>query len=240
MKINVQKLAILFALLLPNTRLFSQNIQIHYDFRHTFYPELISSNYPSLSFEYFKTIDSLGSFLLKLQSDFNGNGNNMNQTFVQVSQNIKLWRPEFYLSLGYSGGLGVTTGNFGYYLNSAYSIGLSYPTEWRGAWLSFNLGYRYNSFDRPSHDAAFTFYFGRGLMDYKLFVSGNWVAWTENKFKEAGSVQNGKRMAFFADPQIWMKIRGKLSVGSRMNVYYNLLASDKLHVYPTLGLKCDF
>ena len=58
-----------------------QNVQLHYNFRHTLDPRTSASNYPSVSFEYFKNIDTLesGSFLFKLQADMNGEQKNVNQ-----------------------------------------------------------------------------------------------------------------------------------------------------------------
>ena len=46
---------------------FSQNLQLHYDVRHSIDNSSASSNYPSFSFEFFKEIDTAGtgSFLLK-------------------------------------------------------------------------------------------------------------------------------------------------------------------------------
>ena len=59
--------------------LVAQNVQLHYDFRHSLDPELNHKNYPSLSFEYFKEWDSLGSSLFKIQSDLNGENYNIGQ-----------------------------------------------------------------------------------------------------------------------------------------------------------------
>lgn len=232
----------IFLISLP-VNLRAQNIQFHYDVRHTIDPELHDKNFPSVSFEYFKEIDSLGSFLFKIQSDLNGENNNIGQTFIQVSQSIKFWKPKVYLSVNYSGGLGVAPPSYGYYLSNAFGLGVSLPFQWQGAWLNLNAQYRYTAFKAPSHDAQVTFYFWRGFLDYKLAVSGSIVAWTENRNQgtEFTSGLSGKKIAFFGDPQIWYKVKGGFSLGTRVNLLYNLI-EDKasLKIYPTIGMQYKF
>jgi hypothetical protein len=224
---------------------FSQNIQLHYDFRHSLDPELNPKNFPTFTFEYFKNIDTLnrGAFLFKIQADMKGSNNNAGQIFTQISQTLRFWKPKIFLSLSFSGGLGVTPSAYGFYLPNALGAGVSYPFQWRHAWFSCNLLYRYNAFDRPSYDPQFTFYFGRGFFNYRIFTAGSFVFWTENRNQgnEFTKDQHGKKLAFFGDPQIWFKIRNGFSVGSRINVFYHLISSDnRIQFYPTLGVKHQF
>lgn len=226
-------------------RALGQNIQLHYDFRHTLDPHTNASNYPSVSFEYFKNIDTLesGSFLFKMQTDFNGKHNNVSQVFVQLSQTLRFWNPKVYLSLNYTGGLGIAPGGYGYYLANSFAAGAAYPFQWRGAWLSASVLYRYNAFDKASHDTQMIFYFGKGLWNYKVFVGGSFVAWTENKNQgtDFTAEERGKKFSFFGDPQVWFKVADGLSVGSRINVYYHVITMDnKVQLYPTLGAKYQF
>jgi len=223
----------------------SQNLQLHYDFRHTIDPKLNSKNFPTFSFEYFKDVDTMstGSFLLKLQSDLKGKNNNMGQIFVQVSQSLRFWDPKVYLSLNYSGGLGVTPISSGFYISNSYGAGVSFPFQWKGAWFSANLIFRYNAFEEPSYDPQFTFYYGSGFNDYKVFTSGSFVFWTENRNQGNDYTKNlsGKKFTFFGDPQIWIRIKNGFSVGSRVNIYYHLLSeNNQIQLYPTLGTKYQF
>ena len=76
---------VLFSLFLVfSVPAFSQNLQLHYDFRHSIDPALNPGNYPGFSFEYFKNIDTLGtgSFLMKLQADLNGKNENIGQVYT--------------------------------------------------------------------------------------------------------------------------------------------------------------
>ena len=223
----------------------AQNLQLHYDFRHSLDPKVNPRNFPSVSFEYFRQLDTVGtgSFLLKMQADFKGQDGNVGQVFTQISQSLRFWKPKVYLSFNYSGGLGIANDAFGYYLANSFGLGISYPFQWKGAWLSAALLYRYNAFKRPSYDPQFTFYFGKGFFNYKIFVAGSFVFWSENRDRGEDYTDglSGKKFAFFGDPQIWFGIVKGLSVGTRINVFYHLITNDdRIQLYPTLGLKYQF
>lgn len=240
MKNSILSLFILFTI-----PVMSQNLQVHYDLRHSTDPELNKKNFPTFSFEYFKDIDTVGtgSFLLKMDVNLDGKNNNVGQVFTQISQSLKFWKPKVYLSVNYSGGLGVTATSYGYYISNAFGIGASYPFQWKGAWVAAALSFRVNVFDEPSYDPQFTLYFGRGFINYKIFAGGSFVFWTENKDQGNDYTKDlsGKKFAFFGDPQVWIKIKKGFSVGSRINVYYHLLSDDNvMQFYPTLGAKVQF
>lgn len=224
---------------------FAQNLQLHYDFRHTIDPKRATKNFLGFSFEYFKQIDtaSSGSFLLKMQCDMKGVKGNMGQIFVQASQSLRFWKPKIFLSFNYSGGLGVTDDAFGFYLVNSYAAGVSYPFQWKGAWMAANLLFRYNAFNEPSYDPQLTLYFGRGFNNYKIFAAGSFVFWTQNRNQGNDFTRHlkGKKFAFFGDSQVWVKIKNRFSVGSRINVFYHLLSDDhQIQFYPTLGTKYQF
>jgi hypothetical protein len=237
---------LIFSLLLAGfIPTFSQNFQVHYDFRHSIDPDVNKNNFPSFTFEYFRNIDTLGtgSFLFKMQADLKGTKGNAGQIFTQVSQTLRFWKPKIYLSLNYSGGLGVTATAFGFYIPNSLGVGISYPFQWHGAWLATNVLYRYNAFQQPSYDPQFTFYFGKGFCNYRIFVAGSIVSWTQNRDQGDDFTRNlrGKKLAFFGDPQIWIKIRNGFSMGSRVNVFYHLITEkNKIQLYPTVGMKYQF
>jgi hypothetical protein len=239
------KIHILLLVLASAIRVNAQNLQFHYDFRHTLDPANNSRNFPFFSFEYFRQLDTVGtgSFLIKVQGDLRGQRSNMGQVFMQLSQSIKFWQPPWYLYLSYSGGLGVNPDAFGFYIANSYGAGFSHPFQWRGAFLSLAFSFRYNAFERPSYDPQLTFYFGKGFFNYKIFVAGSFVCWTQNRDLGMDFTRelSGKKLAFFGDPQVWVKIYGGISAGSRVNVFYNVI-SDKNSIlfYPTIGLKYQF
>lgn len=239
------KISFLFLLMFIITGSFAQNLQVHYDLRHSTDPKLNARNFPTFSFEYFKEVDTMktGSFLFKLDAHLDGKHNNTGQVFTQISQSLRFWKPKIYLSLNYSGGLGVTETSNGYYLANAFGIGVAYPFQLYQAWFSTSVSFRINVFDKPSYDPQLTIYFGRGFINYRLFVAGSFVFWTENKNQgnEYTKDFTGKKFAFFGDPQCWIRIKKGLSVGSRFNIYYHVLSADnRLRVYPTIGIKYQF
>ncbi len=83
------KYFLLFLLVISFTKLFSQNLQIHYDFRHTIDPAHNSQNFPTLYFEYFKSQNDTssfikpGAFFLKVEDDLQGAGDNIGKAFIQ-------------------------------------------------------------------------------------------------------------------------------------------------------------
>ncbi|MBF9222597.1 DUF5020 family protein [Hymenobacter ruricola] len=227
----------------PGTQ--AQNLQLHYDLRHTLQPAANKANFPTFSFEYFKNTDSLnrGSFLLKLQADLTGPRYNAGQVYLQLTQTLRFWQPKVFLALSYTGGLGATPDGYGYYLSNALGTGLAYPFQWKGGWFSASVLYRYSAFAVPSHDPQLMFYFGRGFFHYRLFAAGSLVGWTENRNQGTAPTADlsGKKAAFFADPQLWLSVRKGFSVGTRVNVFYHLLTTDNtVQLYPTLGTKYQF
>lgn len=237
---------LLFSLLLTfSLTVFPQNLQVHWDFRHLIDPTINPKNFPSFNFEYFKNIDTVGSgsFLIKIDSRLDGRRNNTGQVFTQISQSIKFWKPKVYLSVTYSGGLGVTESAFGYYLPNSFGVGPAYSFQFRGAWIATSAYFRINVFDRPSYDPQVTIYFGKGVFNYKIFIAGSFVFWSQNKNQGNDFTKDleGKKIAFFGDPQIWFKIRNGFSAGSKINVYYHVLTdNDQIQFYPTLGMKYQF
>lgn len=222
--------------------LYSQELQLHYDFRHSVDPKLNSKNFPLINFKYFKELDTLGtgSFLLEAQSFLNGEDKNIGQTFFQISQSIKFWKPKVYLSLNYSGGLGVAPPFYGYYISNAYGVGISYPLAYTKIWFNFNLMSRYSN---KKMNPQFNFYVGGGFFNYRLMYSSSIVSWTTDKNDglPANAHKKGKKIAFFGDPQIWYGIGKGFSVGSRVSLYYQVLSDeDRLMAYPTLGIKKGF
>jgi len=221
-----------------------QSLQWHYDFRHSLYPKLNAVNFPTFTFEYFKNLDSAkGSFLIKVQTDLSGKSNNVGQVFTQITRTLRFWKPPVQLALSYSGGLGVAPASFGFYISNAFAAGASYPFQWKGAYLVTNLQLRYNAFDAPSYDPQFTFYFGKGYNNYKLFVTASFTFWTQNRNQGNVATQDltGKVFEFFGDPQLWYRVYKGVSIGTRIYVYYHVLSGDnQVQFYPTIGIKNQF
>ncbi|HZE83575.1 MAG TPA: DUF5020 family protein [Puia sp.] len=235
----------------------AQNLQLHYDLRHTVAPGNNPHNFPTLYFEYFKNQDTgpdsvkpgsilikPGSFLMKMQADFNGADNNQGKFYMQVSQSLRFWKPKIYLSLQYSGGLGVTEPKqYSYYIANTFSVGADYVFQWKKAWFSAVLNYKYIPYKKPSNDFLYTLYWWKGLLNYKLELAGDFSVWRENKDHGDGNADGvkGKRFFFFAEPQIWYNVNKTLALGTRINMYYHVYTSENdFQSYPTVAVKCKF
>src|SRR5262245_13895883 len=90
----------------------AQEVQLHYDLRHTVDPETNPGNFPSVTFKGFKAL-AFGSFLLKMEGDFDGTRHNLSKVYFEMSQTLRFWTPSIYIHLEYTGGLGVFDGGTG-------------------------------------------------------------------------------------------------------------------------------
>ena len=236
------KYRILILSLVLVTPLSSQNLQLHYDVRHSIDPSRNPKNYPTLYYEYFKGQDS-GSFLLKVQTDFTGEMNNVGQFYTQISRLFRFWEPKIYAQAEYSGGVGVADpGQFGYYISNTFSAGAAYPFQWRGGYFSASLSYSYTAFKRPSQDPLFSFYWWEGLFNYHAEFAGDFEAWTQNRDHGDGFALGGGKIFFvYGQPQLWLKLTESFFVGTKVNIYYHLLTQENLlQVYPTIAVRYKF
>lgn len=148
------------------------------------------------------------------------------------------------MQLQYSGGMGIAEpGSYGYYITNAFSAGAVYPFQWKGGWFSTSLSYVYNAFKKPSHDVLYSFYWGKGIWNYKLEFSGDLELYTQNRNLGNSFTANlrDKTTCFFAEPQLWFKIHHGFALGSKINLYYHVLTGENvLQVYPTLAARFKF
>ncbi len=225
----------------------AQNLQLHYDLRHTVAPGTNPENFPTLYFEYWKMRDSgqhlikPGDFLLKTEADLLGSGNNIGKFYVQVSQSFRAWTPKIFLQLQYSGGAGITEPKqYSYYITNTYQAGAEIPWHWKNAWLTTVLDYKYVSYTKPTSDPIFTQYWYRGFFHYKLEFAGDFSIWTENRNHgdEATAGLKGKQFFFFAEPQLWVNLTHIFALGSKLNCYYHVnIPANVFQAYPTLAVK---
>ena len=245
-------LLILIVSLLFSLSLLSQDLQLHYDLRHTVDPQNNPANFPTLYFQYFKLQDTgksdsgksfikPGSFLCKMEADMLGDQQNIGKGFIQVSQSLRCWKPRVYLSLQYSGGLGVTQpAQYSYYITNTFAAGAAYSFQWKKAWFSSILYYQVTQYTKPSHDPLYTLYWWKSYFHYKLEFAGDFSIWTANKNQgdKATSSMRGKMFYFFAEPQVWYNLNKSFALGSKINMYYHVNTTDnQFQVYPTVAIK---
>jgi hypothetical protein len=220
----------------------AQELQLHYDWRHTTDPRNNARNFPSLAFKSFKALP-FGSFLLKLELDLDGTRHNVSKGYVEISQTMRWWSAPIYVLGEYSGGLGVFDGGGGgFYLDNAFHVGASHPFPWQGGFANVSLAYRYANLERASHDPHASVYWGRSLGKRWAFASTS-VLWTQNRNRgdERTAGLTGKRGSFLVENEIWWRAAGLVSIGSNVRISRNVYASDgRVVVYPTLGARYAF
>ena len=230
-------LILIFGIALPAM---PQSLQLHYDFRHSLDPARNAKNFPTLYYEYFKGNDS-GSFLLKMQSDFSGRGNNIGQFYSQISQSFRFWEPKICAQVEYSGGLGIVEpGSFGYYLANTLSLGCAYPFQWEGGFFYAAASCSYTAMSLPSYDPLFSIYWWKGLWKYRVEFCGDIEVWTQNRSRGIGSPGSGtgKSVHLYGQPQLWLKLTDRLSVGTKLSFSYHVVADENvLLFYPTAAMR---
>ncbi|MBS1503696.1 MAG: hypothetical protein JST32_16620, partial [Bacteroidetes bacterium] len=60
----------------------AQTLQLHFDPRHTLDPKHNHQNFPTIYFEYFKSMDTLGSFFIKTEDDLQGANHNAGKFYT--------------------------------------------------------------------------------------------------------------------------------------------------------------
>lgn len=83
----------------------------------------------------------------------------------------------------------------------------------------------------------------KGFWTYKMEFDGDFELYTLNRNTGTVFTQNlsGKMVCFFGEPQIWFKIKGSLSMGSKIFLYYHVINTENLfEAYPTLAARIKF
>ena len=241
------KFAATLVLVVAAVVIHAQSLQAHYDFRKSLEPKYNAKDFVTLYFHYFKSQDidsaiiSPGSFLMTMQGDLVGERDAIGRFYMQVSQSARFWTPKVFLSIQYSGGFGVSEpGSYGYYLANTYSVGVSYLFSWGEAPFSVSVSYMRSAARKPGNDVLCSLYWWSGFWQYRAEFLGDIQMWTQDRDRgdnfTAG--MHGKRIAVYAEPQLWYSLGSSIAVGSKINMYYLVLTSDHVvQVYPTLAVK---
>jgi hypothetical protein len=220
----------------------AQELQLHYDFRHSVDPRNNPRDFPAVTFKSFKALE-FGSFLLKMEANLDGTRHDMSKGYLEITQTLRFWKAPVYAHVEYSGGLGTFDGaTGGYYVDNAYMLGAAYPFQWQGGWANAYVAYKHTNFAAPSHDPQASLYWGRGFRKRWSFASTA-VTWTQNRNHGDDYTANleGKQWAFLIENELWWRATGPLSIGSEVRVSRHVYTSSTPPlVYPTLGVRYLF
>ena len=227
----------------------AQNLQLHYDFRHTLNNNIATTgNYITSTVEMFRPDKWGGSTYFFVDMDYNQSKGNMGTAYWEISHDFKIGKLPIMPHIEYNGGTGNSEG-FGFSIANAYLAGVSYPFSCGKANFSTYIAYKYNAFKKASNDIQWTGVWGIPLFNNKITLSGFIDVWTENKDRTGAGTESGKRVILITEPQIWYNVNSKLSFGSETEIsnnFYKLVYSNasynanKIYAFPTIAAKWNF
>ncbi|GBU07819.1 DUF5020 domain-containing protein [Bacteroidales bacterium] len=213
----------------------AQNVQLHYDTRHTTRAnsaaDRASKNYLFTTVEAFKP-DKWGTTFFFIDMVYSGSKGNMTSAYWEIARDIKMWDFPLAAHLEYNGGVSA----FGT-IPGAYLIGPSYSFAMGDVHLGSYLVYKYNAFMSSSHDAQLTGIWNWTSTNKKITLSGFADLWSENKDRIGTS--GSKKLIFVAQPQVWFNVTQHFSLGSEVEISKNFYSCE-INVLPTLAAKWIF
>ena len=214
----------------------AQNLQLHFDPRHTFYgDDAAAKNYLTATFEMFKP-DAWGSTFMFVDFDFNGDKRNIGVVYAEIARAFKIKDFALMPHLEYNGGLGT-----GFSIPGSYLAGAQYPFKLGNLFMGTYLAYKLNAFKELSHDVQWTLTWNSAFPDSKVSLAGFLDLWTENKNRTTG--EGGKKLILLSEPQIWYNFTPNFAIGSEVELSYNFVnafAESKFYAIPTLATKWTF
>jgi hypothetical protein len=233
------RIIILFILIsLPEV--YSQNLQIHYDFGE-------NRNYITTTIEMFKP-DDYGATFFFVDFDYNLPGNkSMSLAYFEIARYISVYR-NLSLTVQYNDGFIVAGGepfdipyNIAFTLNQTWLGGISYPVNLGFVTLNTDILYR-NTYGSEAPDAQITIVWFVPFLNNKINFTGFLDFWSQDiSLRNPFSTSDRKEMVFLAEPQIWYNIFKHLAVGTELEVSNNFLPTQRVvKIMPTLAVKWNF
>lgn len=218
----------------------AQNLQLHFDPRHSLYGDKVASpvNYLTATFEMFKP-DAWGSTFMFVDFDFNFDKRNPGLAYAEIARAFKIGDFPLMPHLEYNGGLGLVRGTgFSFSIPSSYLAGAQYPFKLGNFFMGTYLAYKLNAFETNSHDVQWTLTWNSAFPDSKISLAGFLDLWTENIDRATGD--GGKRFILLSEPQIWYNFTSHFAIGSEVELSYNFARFEKFAAIPTIATKWNF
>jgi len=236
-------LAFMF-LALGTTCLNAQNLQLHFDPRHSLYGnDAAPVNFITATFEMYKP-DKWGSTFMFADFDFSYNDRNIGLVYTEIARDFKIGNFPLMPHIEYNGGIGLARDTeFGFTIPNAYLAGASYSFKLGSFFMGTYLAYKLNAFDKKSNDVQWTVNWNGNLFNDKLTLSGFMDLWSENKDRTGTSGKSGKKAVLLSEPQIWYNFMPNFSMGSEVELSYNFVKAqeqNRFFVCPTIAAKWNF
>jgi hypothetical protein len=214
----------------------AQNVQLHYDPRHTLY-DIGERNFLTATVEMFKP-DRWGSTFFFVDLDYNGD-KGIGGAYWEIARDLKFWQPPVAIHVEYNGGLveGYTFGN-AFLLGAACSW--DHSAFSRGLSLSLSYKFIQKTIDGQPHSFQLTAVWYLHLAKQLFSFTGFADFWREKSAFDT-------RFIFLAEPQLWLnlnRIKGmaadfNLSAGTEIKLRHNF-EQKGFYAIPTLALKWTF
>ncbi len=227
----MRKLLLFLIFLFSAVRLYSQNLQIHYDFGE-------DRKYITTTLEMFKP-DEYGSFFFFVDMDYNYPGNkSMSLGYWEIARYIKsFFNKDLGLTIQYNDGIMAikdTNGSMtAYPLGQAWLFGITYPLKLGFITLNSELLSR-QARGSAAPDIQITFVWFKPLFNEKINFTGYFDYWTQD------NMTGNKMNVFQTEPQLWYILNKHLSVGGEVEISKNFLPYKGWKFMPTLGIKWEF
>jgi hypothetical protein len=223
-------------MLCAGTAACAQNVQLHYDPRHTLH-NMGERDFLTSTVEMFKP-DRWGSTFFFVDMDYNGD-QGIGGAYWEIARDLKFWQPPVALHVEYNGGL-----TAGYTFGDAFLLGAAYSWDnsnfSKGLSLSLNYKYIQKTIDNQPHNFQVTAVWYLHIIKELLSFTGFADFWREKSPFDTYFI-------FLAEPQLWLnfsKIKGvasdfNLSAGTEVKLYHNF-GKEGFYAIPTLALKWTF
>lgn len=235
------KVIVLTVVLMAPMTVFSQNVQLHYDFGRNIYTgEEAGRQKVTATLEQFKA-DEWGSWYYFVDFDFNRK--EMKSAYTEISREFNLGKQSpFAVHVEYDGGLASTVGSYqqAALLGGAYN---GHNADFSKTW-SVQLLYKQFFKDANTNKAYSSFQltgvWGLNFFDKKLTFAGFIDFWRGEKANGHGC------LVILTEPQLWYNFNQHLSIGTEWefsdNFVFNTdLESNKTFFWnPTVAVKWNF
>jgi hypothetical protein len=216
---------------------YSQSLQIHYDFTDANSETAEDRDYITATFEMFKP-DSLGSTFWFIDMDFNGPHHEPNLAYMEISRDLKMWKFPIAFHGEYNGGfMHNDRKGYGGHFSNILIFGPSTSFELGKISLGSYAGYRYDDYSKEGPDFQWTAVWFTMLWEKRITLTGFLDIWTQDDDTD----NKGKKAVIITEPQIWYNFTKAFALGGEIEISHNFVyGSNKLEVFPTLGLKIEF
>ena len=210
-------------IIILNTFVFSQNLQLHYEASG-------DREYLVSTLEMFKP-DQFGSTFWFVDMEYSTAGvKDGNLAYWEIARSFTLPVNNISATIQYNDGVAT-----GFPIGQVWLLGVNYYLDLGFVALPIDILYRTaQGADSPDFQLTTTWFVP--LMDGHIEFSGFFDLWSQDEF---GSDE--KQIVILGEPQIWYNANEHLSVGSEVEISNNFVfGADGIQALPTVGLRWTF